>query len=233
MAGRSWSTESMRASAWSTTRLDLESRTVTSHEPTAEFGVTEPSRKAITRATSELLSAIAGLREHHRDEGQALPSAAGDVVRAREPATGVADHDWTQEAARLEEIAADLRSRRHYLLGRFETVWDPLVDLAAEAHSLLPAEALRPYPSPRQMEPAPEPIKGIEAGLTLVEWVRILALTVAWSTKWTEILVADALGPCYALSVLIEHPTPEARGLRTQLEESRDALKRLLLRAYT
>jgi hypothetical protein len=212
---------------------DLEFRTVTSHEPTPEFGVTEPSRKAITLATSELLSAIAGLREHHRVEAEALPSAAGDVVRAREQATGAAEHDWTQEAARLEEIAADLRSRRHYLLGRLEPMWDSLMNLAAEAHMLLPAEAHRLYPSPRyQMEPAPEPIKGIEDGLTLAEWARILTLTVAWSTRWTEILVTDALGPCYALSTLIEHPTPGALGLRRQLEQSRDALKRLLLRDY-
>lgn len=99
----------------------------------------------------------------------ALPTADGDLARARNAEAIPAPEKWTNDAPRLEEIAADLRNRRDRLLERLELLRDPLIDLAREAHALLPEEALssfsvEPYPH----EPAPRPIAGIESELTLL-----------------------------------------------------------------
>ena len=51
--------------------------------------------------------------------------------------------------------------------------------------------------------------------------------------KWTEVWVVEALGPCYMLSLAIEHPTVEATELRKSLEETCGMLKRFLLKQYT
>jgi cobalamin biosynthesis protein CobD/CbiB len=46
-------------------------------------------------------------------------------------------------------------------------------------------------------------------------------------SRW---LAVEALGPCYTLSVVIEHATPEAARLRRNLQEARDHLKRFVQR---
>jgi hypothetical protein len=207
---------------------------MTTTEPTATYGVTRRTRKPITRAATELSQAINALAKHHRDETLAVPTSAGDLARARNAEASPEPEKWADDAARLEEIAADLRNRRDQLLERLELLRDPLIDLAREAHALLPEEALssfsvEPYPH----EPAPRPIAGIESELTLVEWVRILSVNVQWTRKWTEIWAVEAFGPCYMLSITIEHPTAEATELRKWLEDARDALKRFIYREYT
>ena len=62
------------------------------------------------------------------------------------------------------------------------TTWrrcDPLVDLGAEAQSLLAEDALSTFfVEPYKSESAPRPIGGIEKDLTLSEWVRILLVNV-------------------------------------------------------
>lgn len=52
---------------------------------------------------------------------------------------------------------------------------DPLVDVADEAHSLLPEGAMRVFDAePPKQPPAPRPISGIERDLTHVDWVKVL-----------------------------------------------------------
>ena len=58
-------------------------------------------------------------------------------------------------------------------------------------------------------------------------------MNVEWTRKWTEISVVEALGPCYMLSIAIEHPTVEATELRKSLEDTCGMLKRFLLKQYT
>jgi hypothetical protein len=206
---------------------------VPADQPTSTFGVTDQTRKPITRAASALSQAINALATHHREEAEALPTAAGDLARAGNQAEEERAR-WGGDAARLEEMAADLRHRRSRLLDRLEALRDPLVDLGAEAQSLLPELALASFfVEPYKAEPAPRPISGIERDLNLADWVRILMMNVEWARKWTEIWVVEAVGPCYMLSITIEHPTAEATELRRSLEEAAGMLKRFLLRQYT
>jgi hypothetical protein len=116
---------------------------------------------------------------------------------------------WAADVARLESIATDLRLARGQLLERLTPLRDPLVDIADEAHSLLPERAMRVFDAEPPQEPvAPRPITGIEPDLAHVA----------------------ALGPCYLLSTTIEHPTPEAMELRARLEQARDDLVRFINR---
>lgn len=202
-------------------------------QPTPTFGITAETRKAVTRAASELSQAINALVSHHREEAKALPTAAGDLARAGNQAEEERAR-WGPDAARLEEIAADLRQRRSRLLDKLEALRDQLVDLGAETRSLLPEEALSTFfVEPYKSESAPRPIAGIEEDLGLADWVRVLLVNVEWTHKWTEIWVVEALGPCYMLSIAIEHPTVEASELRKSLEETCGMLKRFLLKQYT
>jgi hypothetical protein len=138
---------------------------------------------------------------------------------------------WAADVARLESIATDLRLARGQLLERLTPLRDPLVDIADEAHSLLPERAMRVFDvEPPQQPAAPRPIAGIEPDLTHVEWIRVLTQNLQWTWRWSQVWAVAALGPCYLLSTTIEHPTPEAMELRARLEQARDDLIRFINR---
>jgi len=185
----------------------------------------------VTRAAAELTQAINALDTHDRAEREAMPTAIGDVARSGNMDPGPERDRWVADVARLESIATDLRLARAQLLEHLTPLRDPLVDVADEAHSLLPERAMRVFDvEPPPQPTAPRPISGIERDLTHVDWVKVLTQNLQWTRQWSQVWAVAALGPCYLLSTTIEHPTPEAMRLRTCLEQARDELIRFINR---
>jgi hypothetical protein len=78
------------------------------------------------------------------------------------------------------------------------------------------------------LERAPKPIAGVE--LTLADNLRILHETLTWTQRVGRGLALQALGPCYALRVVIEHPATEATELHGKLDETYRDLLRFITR---
>ncbi len=195
-------------------------------EPTPNYGITDRTRKPVEIACAELSQAINAMSSHHAEELEALKKAAA-ALAADSAATSTKfldDRPISDHLARLEGIASDLRLARYSLLQHLEPLRDPVLDALEEAHSLLPEKALKVNDvRPRPLPPAPKPILGLE--LSPVERLKILLDTLEWSQGMSRHIAVQALGPCYLLSKVIEHPAPEAMAFRASLDEARDGLK--------
>ncbi len=201
-------------------------------EPTPTYGLVARSRKAAARSASELSQAINGLERHHALEGQAFAENAGSLTRAinTDPDAVFADGQlYSWHNMRIEGIASELRSHRDKVLQSLLALRSALADILVEAHSLLPENAMfyADVEPGGQQEP-PKPITGID--LTLAEELRILHDTLDWTQRVARGIALHALGPCYALFVLIEHPSDEATALHTKLEEAQAALLTFIVR---
>jgi hypothetical protein len=187
-------------------------------EPTANYGVTTRLRKPVELSAERLSRAINGLTAHHADEPKAVSAAAFDALAHTEP-----------DAARLARIAGELRAVRSKLLERLEALRDPLLDVAAEARSLLPADAQRSqYVQPDPQIPPPTPLLGLD--LEPHEQLRILLLNLEWTQDQSRRLALEAFGACSALAPLIEHPTQDATALRSNLDDALVRLGEFILR---
>jgi hypothetical protein len=126
-------------------------------------------------------------------------------------------------------MAAELRSDREQLLGRLVILRDPLLDVISEAQSLLcdPAASVR-HVEPPALTPAPQATLGLQSELH--QQLGLLVDTLKWTQDVGRSIAVEALGPCYLLSVVIGHPTPQARTLRAKLETARDHLTRFIQR---
>ena len=200
-------------------------------EPTAVYGLTARTRKAAARSASELSQAITGLERHHDQEGQAFAENAGSFTRAINSDPNAAFSDgrlYSWHNMRIEGIASELRSSRHQLLHRLLALRAPLADILVEAQSLLPENAmLHADVEAGPLEQPPKPLAGID--LTLPDQLRILHETLTWTQRVARGLALQALGPCYALLVVIEHPSPEAMELHGKLEETHKELLRFII----
>jgi hypothetical protein len=173
---------------------------------TPMYGITPRLREPVDRACGDLARAVDALSVHHASEAHAASNAGLDAMACA-------------DSVRLSRIAADLRWDRE----------DLLADVVAEAHSLLADNAPRAkHVEPHPLIPPPRPVVGLD--LTEAEGVEVIRETVKWTQSVSRWLAVEALGPCYTLSVVIEHATPEAARLRRNLQEARDHLKRFVQR---
>jgi hypothetical protein len=185
-------------------------------DPTPHYGITARLRKPVQLAAERLSRAINGLTVHHANESNAVSAAAFEALPL-------------PDAARLARIANDLRAARSELTECLEELRDPLLDLVAEAHSLLPANAQRsPYVDPDPQIPAPTPLGGLV--LEPHEKLRVLLLNLNWTQDTSRWLALEAFGSCSALAPLIEHPTQEATALRNNLDGALVELREFILR---
>lgn len=201
-------------------------------EPTAQYGLVARTRKAVARSASQLSQATTGLECHHEQEGRAFAENAASLTRAinSDPNAVFSDgrlYSW--HSMRIEGIASELRSHRDQLLGRLLLLRGTLADLLIEAQSLLPENAmLAADVESGLLEQPPKPIAGIE--LTLADHLRILHETLIWTQRVGSGLTLQGLGPCYALLVVIEHPSTEAIELHDKLDETYRDLLRFITR---
>lgn len=185
-------------------------------DPTPGYGITARLRKPVELSAERLSRAINGLTLHHANESISVSAAAFEALPV-------------PDAARLARIASDLRAARSHVLEHLATLRDPLLDVVAEAHSLLPASAQRSaYVDPDPQMPAPTPLAGLE--LEPNEKLRILLLNLNWTQDLSRWLALEAFGSGSALALLIEHPTQEATALRASLDESLVKLREFILR---
>lgn len=198
---------------------------------TAGYGIAVLTRKPLAIAASDLSQAINGLDLHHTEEKRAFAEAVGHLAMAGDaaPDASLQGQPFSEHTARLEGIASDLRLRRHELLERLRPLREPLAEVLLEGQSLLPDEAmLHAHVEPGPLEPAPEPLVGIE--LTIEQRLNVLLQTLTWTRTVSRRLAVLALGPCYSLSKLIEYPTEAAMALRAELEEAYRNLQQFVLR---
>ena len=185
-------------------------------DPTPDYGITARLRKPVELSAERLSRAINGLTVHHANEPNAVSAAAFEALPL-------------PDAARLARIASDLRAARSDVLERLTTLRDPLIDVVAEAHSLLPANAQRSaYVDPDPQMAAPTPLAGLD--LEPNEKLRILLLNLNWTQDMSRWLALEAFGSSSALAPLIEHPTPQATALRENLDEALVKLREFILR---
>jgi hypothetical protein len=200
-------------------------------EPTSIYGLVARNRKAAARSASELSQAITGLERHHEQERQAFAENAALLTQAinADPNAIFSDgrlYSWHN--MRIEGIASEFRSDCHKLLQRLLALRSPLADILIEAQSLLPDSAmLYADVEPGALETPPKPITDID--LILPDRLRVLHDTLAWSQRVARSLAVHALGPCYALLVLIEHPSSEAMELHGKLDETQTELLSFIL----
>jgi hypothetical protein len=206
------------AGFWSSALSDAggESKIGRVTDPTPSYGITGRLRKAVGLSAERLSRAINGLTVHHADEPNAVSAAAFEALPL-------------PDAARLARIASDLRAARSEVLERLAALRDPLLDLVAEAHGLLPASAQRsPYVDPDPQMPAPTPLAGLD--LEPNEKLRVLLLNLNWTQDMSRWLALEAFGSSSTLAPLIEHPTQEATALRESLDEALVKLREFILR---
>lgn len=203
-------------------------------EETATYGLVPRSRKAAACSASELSQVITGLESHHAQEAHAFAENAGSLTRAinSDPDAIFADGQlYSWHNMRIEGIASELRSDRDTILQHLLALRAPLADILVEAQSLLPENAMFSADvEPGALETPPKPIAGIE--LTLSDRLRILLDTLGWTQRVARSLALHAIGPCYALFVLIEHPSAAATDLHGKLDEVRTELVSFILRDH-
>jgi hypothetical protein len=183
---------------------------------TPMYGITPRLREPVDRTCANLARAINALRVHHASEAHGASNAGVEP-------TACAD------SVRLSHIADHLRWDREHLLGQLIALEAPLADVLAEARCLPAGNAPRArHVEPDPLIPPPRPLVGLD--LTEAEEHEVLRETVKWTQSVSRWLAVEVLGPCYTLGVVIEHPTPEAAKLRTNLHEAGDHLKRFVQR---
>lgn len=191
-------------------------------DATAKYGIRPRTGKPIRHACHDLSQAINGLHQHAEEApaafdlayNEALTANAGSEQLGTELARSFRDFTAVNEA---------LRVQRRDLLEVLLPLREPLVDVLLEENDSRPGGlqgGVAPYEDPT---PAPRPLTGIE--LSPRDHLRVLSGTLEWTMGITKHWVLRGIGPAYALSWLIEHPTPEARHVR---EAARDVHQRLV-----
>ena len=151
-------------------------------DPTPGYGITTRLRKPVELSAQRLSRAINGLTVHDANEPNAVSAAAFEALPL-------------PDAARLASIPNNLRTARSELLERLRALRDRLLDVVAEAHNLLPANAQRsPYVDPDPQIPAPTPLGGLD--LEPNEKLRILLLNLNWTQDMSRWLALEAFGSC-------------------------------------
>lgn len=189
-------------------------------EATEKYGIRPRTGKPIRIACADLSQAINALKLHADEEVGAFQLAYDET------AASVPDADHGPASAALQVIASaaeELRKQRNELLEVLLPIREPLVDALLEEADSRPGGLQGGVAPWNGTVPAPRPLSGLE--LTFADRVRVLGETFAWTQRTTHSWVLQAIGPAYALGVLIAHPTPEAKLLR---EAARDAHKRFL-----
>jgi hypothetical protein len=136
-----------------------------------------------------------------------------------------------QQAGRLEAVATNLRTRRAALIDELVLMWPAIQDLVNEEKDLRPSGMVLVADAPDNTPLAPTPI--VREGLNTIQWLRILAQSVQWTSDISYRYAAVALGPCYLLSKVIEYPSPQATGLRDVASEARDHLLHFLAAPFS
>lgn len=133
-------------------------------------------------------------------------------------------------ALSLVAQAKQLEARRGKLLELVLPMRSLLADVLLEEHDLRPSGvALGADVEARSSPPVPAPLPGVD--LTAADQLHVLAEVVRWSKKISVSAAFEASGPAYLLSLVIEHPTDEARRLRQLAREVREALLAFAARA--
>lgn len=188
----------------------------------AKFGITARTRKHVELQGSRLSRAINGLAAHQVAETDATSEAAFAALTG---ATGLGPQ---MDPQRLADIAARRRNARGDLLSTLERLRDPVLDAIADAHTLLPANALRlKWIEPESTALAPRPLA---TDLTPIELIKVLHDNLGWSRSVSSWLALEAFAASSALAPLIEWPTPEATDLSAGLDAALIALPTFILR---
>jgi hypothetical protein len=197
-----------------------------------KYGLTSSTQKPVRIACQNLLRATSTIHHHHEIEKPAFDRILAEYSASIDNAPPDARDELRAHGARLTEIAEKLRTARAALRDELVAMGPAIADVMSEEHSLHPQAMFMADDEPHPTREPPWPIGGIEDELGPLEWLRLVTETVRWSREISYSYAALALGPCYLLSYVIEHPKPQASGLRDIAGEARDHLRTFLHSAY-
>ena len=202
-------------------------------ERSPKYGITDSTSKPVALACWDLSTAIKTLDKHHELERPAFERALESLTASIDDANQRAATALRAHVQRLEGIAVPLREARAALRDELLNLWPALEDLAAEENSLRHPNRVQLAEEAALTERPPAPIHGIEPDLPSNDWLRVVATVVKWSREISYGTAARALGPCYLLSKVIEHPKSQARGLRDVCGEAVDHIHHFLAERHT
>ena len=132
----------------------------------------------------------------------------------------------------IREAASSLRQRRGELVAELAPIRSALADLTLEAKDMLPENALSvANVEAHQTSESPWPLSGLTP--TPQQWYQILVQNVEWTQAISYGAAAEALGPAYLLSKVIEHPSEVAMSLRSSAEAAVERLRKFMGTAWT
>lgn len=192
---------------------------------TAKYGLTRSTSKPVRLACWDLTLAVKTLEAHHGEEEPILRAAHERFVESIDATDDPLHRMFREEAKRFQQLGEKLRADRAALLDELLGMWPAIEDVTAEEYTLRGAGYILLAEHTDVMPGAPVPI--VTAPNT-ADWRRTMIRTLQWTREVSYGTAAAALGPSYLLSKVIEHPKPQASGLRDIASEARDHILHFL-----
>jgi hypothetical protein len=136
---------------------------------------------------------------------------------------------FASRADAIEKGVVELRTRRAALLDVLTPMRTHVVDLVMEEHAMPDGGMLGIDVEPLAVPAAPRPVA---VQLDVLNRLKILAATAAWTRTASYGNAPLIVGPVYTLHLAVQHPTPEAKRMWEDTKKAQSKLQSFLGSAW-